>query len=563
MIDDDLDRLLSDVDSDSDYSGAREDSLRFKQRMARKSDINIEASGDKENSEKAFIERILGLEVDNDVMDFAKGVPAAVNIHTIKTTHFRRLLSEYSAPESVQSLIQKYKYTFIRFIENIERLYGEFAIPLSIDSLIKKARKDYPLYFEGFEEENKLDFIMLTELFLRLREFNSRARKEWSELSRSIGVINLAVEGKGLYSELNAQVESALSFCEATDRFLARIALFLAIPSDDLDVIERDISNKTIYYQSMSYKYDALFNIGAYIDGGTVKQRASGRALELDTEGMAGGEIREKQEVLSVREENEIMGTIAPFGGQPDPLGQEVDVGFRVRGTNSWNTREPYTMRLSRDRLDRDYEDLANSFYFSREPETTANQEGVVKRAMIRFLSDTSKNIELEYEEFIFKTIIEQTQELCDFFGFQDEMRNLFVYHIGPATLHRALISLFQVDRIGLCFKYLPGNRVVRYIPTEFIKEKILKWYEANINTLNIDFDKVHYFDEIRRTVLMKYNTELAANGRQLDEIIAKLRLDENPRFNKQEFFKSKWNQWFGTSRIAVYNRFIEKSIFR
>jgi len=563
MIDDDLDRLLSDVDSASDYSGAREDSLRFKQRMARKSDINIEASGDGVHSEKAFIDRILGLEVDNDIMDFAKGAPAAVHVHTIKTGNFRRLLSEYSVPDSVQSLIQKYKYTFIRFIENVERLYAEFAIPLSIDSLIKKARKDYPLYFEGFEEENKLDFIMLTELFLRLREFNSRARKEWSELSKSIGVINLAVEGKGLYSELNAQVESALVFCEGTDRFLARIALFLAIPTDDYDVIERDISNKTIYYQSMSYKYDALFNIGAYIDGGTVKQKTSGGALDLDAEGIHGDEIRGHQESPPGREASEIRGTVAPAGGARDFSEQEVDTGFRVRGTSAWNTREPYTMRLSREKLDRDYEDITNSFHYTREPETTTSQEGAVKRAMIRFLSDTSKNIEIEYEEFIFKTIITQTQELCDFFGFQDEMRNLFVYHMGPSTLHRALISLFQIERIGLCFKYLPGNRVVRYIPTEFIKEKILKWYEANVNTLNIDFDKVHYFDEVRRTVLMKYNKELAANGRQLDEMIAKLKLDENPQFNKQEFFKSKWNQWFGTARIPVYNRFIEKSIFR
>ena len=122
---------------------------------------------------------------------------------------------------------------------------------------------------------------------------------------------------------------------------------------------------------------------------------------------------------------------------------------------------------------------------------------------------------------------------------------------------------MFQVERIGLCFKYLPGNKVVRYIPAEYVKERILDWYEANINTLDIDFDKVQYFDEIRRTVLMKYNTELANNGRQLDEMISKLKLTENPQFNRQEFFKSKWNQWFGATRIPVYNRFIEKSIFK
>ena len=561
MIDDDLDRLLSDVESGSDYGGAKEDSLRFKQRMARKSDINIEASGKDEYSERAFVDRIRGLEVDSDIMGFSRGAPHAASFHIEKTALFRRLLSEYGAPENLQSLINKYKYTFIRFIENIERLNDEFTIPLSLDSLLKNARKDYPLHFEGFEEENKLNFLILTGLFLRLREFNSRVRKEWSDLSKSIGVINLAAEGKGLYSELNAHVESSLRFCEGTDRFLYRIADFLAIPREDYDVMERDISNKTIYYPSMPYKYEAIFNFSAFVDDVGPGRKGADVPLDLETEVETGGQplgSSVRQTEGKPRRESEV-----PVKSLQEPAEIEVDTGFRLRGTSSWNTREPYFLKLYREKLDKDYEDISNSFYFTTEPETAVTQEGTVKRAMIRFLSDTSRNIGAEYEEYIIKTIITQTQELCDFFKFQDEMRNLFIYHIGPAAIHRIIISLFQIERIGLCFKYLPGNRVVRYIPSEFIKEKVLKWYEVNINILNMEFDKIQHFEEVRRTVLMKYNSELAANGRQLEEMIVKLKLDENPQFNRQEFFKSKWNQWFGTARIPVYNRFIEKSIFR
>jgi hypothetical protein len=564
MIDDDLDRLLSDVGSGTDYSGSREDTLRIKQRMARKSDVNIEGSGEGLHTEEGFVERMKSLEVDNDVLDYAKGVAQAVSTHTTRTAHFRKLLSEYDVPESVRQITQKYKYTFIRFIENIERMYGEYATPLSIDSLLKKARKDYSLFFDGFEDENKTDFLVLKELFLRLREFNSRTRKEWGELSRSIGVINLSADGKGLYSELNAQVEAALAFGVVTDKFLHRIADFLSIPPEDHDVIERDIANKTIYHPSMSYKYDALFNLSAYLSGDSGGVLKSPPLHDADPDyrpASAGissdGKVFPEETYRAPRLE------VPSHTSSRGEMDQEVVDRFTVRGTNTWNTREPYILKVYREKLEKDYEDLSSSFYYSSEPENTTTQEGAVKRAMIRFLSDTSKNIEAEYEEFIFKTIITQVQELCDFFGFMDESRNLFIYHLGPATLHRTLISLFQVERIGLCFKYLPGNKVVRYIPAEYVKERILDWHEANINTLDIDFDKVQYFDEIRRTVLMKYNTELANNGRQLDEMISKLKLAENPQFNRQEFFKSKWNQWFGTARIPVYNRFIEKSIFK
>lgn len=182
---------------------------------------------------------------------------------------------------------------------------------------------------------------------------------------------------------------------------------------------------------------------------------------------------------------------------------------------------------------------------------------------MIRYLNDQSKNIEMEYEEFIYKKIISQAQAVCDSFEFDGEMRDLFVYHLGPYTLYRLIVSLFQSEKTGICFKYLPGNKVVRYIPLEFVKEKILTWYEENINTLPLEFDKVQYFDEIRRTVTVKYNSDVDKYATMLDQLIAKLNLSEQENFDRDTYFRTKWSQWFGLPNIAVFNRFVDWSIFK
>ncbi len=80
MIDDDLDRLLSDVGSGTDYSGSRDDTLRIKQRMARKSDVNIEGSGEGLPHRSRFCGADENaLKSENDVLDYAKGVAQAVS----------------------------------------------------------------------------------------------------------------------------------------------------------------------------------------------------------------------------------------------------------------------------------------------------------------------------------------------------------------------------------------------------------------------------------------------------------------------------------------------------
>lgn len=571
MMDEDLDKLLSDVDGDLDHSASRERPVHKTQpQKPEKYEGGTEPKEavDSLSTDRQFLENMQNLKVDEAILIFDKGVIKALDEHNSFSQKFKDVLSESVTSEKLSQVISKYKYSFNRILENNEKYNDEYYAIFAFDSLFKKAKKDFSLLFTGFETENKVDFLVLKEIFVKLREYNSKVRKEWSEMSKAIGAINLVSEGKSLYMAMSSVVETAVSFCDTTGKFIHRIGKILSIPEDSFDVAERDIYGKLTYRESFPYKYAAIFDLKEYLktqreiksadeildiaeDKSDLKQEAEENEIEKRVDEKFPDEMEIKKPV-----------PVETIPAEP-PAPEHPAVNFTIRGKSAWNTREPYIMSVDGARLQKDYDDLSMSFYFISANENETQLEASVKRAMVRYLSDTLKNITVEYEEYLFKTIILQTRAMIKFFNIQEDISNLFIYHLGPLFIYRVISSIFNNDKIGLCFKYLSGNKVVRYLPQEFIKEKVLKWYEDNINMLNLEFDKVNVFDEIRRSVFRKYNAEVDKYTVELNKIILKDRLEENKQFNKAEFFKSKWNEWFGTANIQVYNRFVERTIFK
>jgi len=363
-------------------------------------------------------------------------------------------------------------------------------------------------------------------------------------------VINLVAEGKVLFQELNGIVAEGHKFTVTTEKFLARLALVMGIPDEDHDVLERDIHNKIRYHDLIDYSYGSLFDHKAVVrnDGGGES---------------GGGPPLKKESAPIAPESNDEPAGKPRETGKREKSPVHAPVKFTLRGTAPWNTREPYLMKVDGDRLSKELEDFETAFYFVTLDDKGPAHEGAVKRAMIRYLSDTTLVVKDKYEEFIFKTIVLLARDMSEFFDFTGDMKNLFLYHLGPLTMHRQILSVFQDEKYGMCFKYMQGNRVVRFIPGEYIKLKVIAWHEENINSLKLDFDRVQFFDEVRRKVSAKYREELEKYSRQLDDLISKLKLGQNKNFNRDDFFKSKWNEWFGVSRIVAYNRFVERTIFK
>ncbi len=238
-------------------------------------------------------------------------------------------------------------------------------------------------------------------------------------------------------------------------------------------------------------------------------------------------------------------------------------VKFTVKGTRTWNTREPYIISINNDRLKENYDDLAETIYFVDSPENESSIQGKIKLSLLRNISGDSKELVSKYKEFLYRLIINFINEISHSFPLKDEKQKLFIYHTGAYTLYRILIASLQSLKIGHCYKRIQDNRVTRFFPSEYIKVAVLNWYEDNINIFNLPFDGIHEFNDLKRIVTSEYYYELEKYNKKMDELVIKLNLSTDKKFNREEYMKNKWDEWFGSTNIVIYNRFIERTIFK
>lgn len=238
-------------------------------------------------------------------------------------------------------------------------------------------------------------------------------------------------------------------------------------------------------------------------------------------------------------------------------------VKFTARGTRTWNIREPYIINIIGDKLKENHDDLAESIYFVDSQENESSIQGKIKIALLRNISGDMKELPSKYKEFIYRHIIKITEELVSKYGIKGERQKLFIYHTGVYTIYRMLTGNLQTLKIGYCYKRLPDNRVTKFFPLEYIKVSVLNWFEDNINIFNLPFDGIHEFNELKRLVTGNYYCELEKYNKKMDETILKLKLTADKKFNREEYLRNKLDEWFGPVNIIIYNRFIERTIFK
>ncbi len=532
MIDKDLDSILSNIDKESDKEKARSSAL----------DSPAPLSDDAFLEIRPLSERLSSLRLSSGAKSFREGLLSKLNGHLEHCKAFRTTNIDAENDANLEHILSQYKYTFIRSIENIEKLCDDYFTVLDRHNIEKKARKEYNSFFEGYEEANKLNYIILREMFIELREFNSLIRKEWRDLAKSIGVINLASGGKQLFSSLNSIVENALVLCNETAEFVLFLAQIIGLPEDRQDLLKSEVYKLSQYVDEMNYAYDAIFNI-----------------VSPETKEPQAAQAPEMKPAEILKNKIEDSPTVEARAAVPS---NEMPVAFTVKGARPWNTREPYVIRLNADRFYKEHEDLLESFYFIQRPVDEKFLEGDIKRSMLVYLRDRSLNIIDAYGEFILKTVFTKIQEIVSFFGAED-MMTLFAYHMGPYTAYQVLADAFASEGTGFCYKYAAGNRVLRHLPSEFVKGKVLEWFEHNVNVFDLPFDGIQEYENIRKMVSKKYFASVDESYKKLDDLVAQSKAAGDPKFDKQALFKRYWKEWFGASNIIVYNRFLEKTIFK
>ncbi len=536
MIDKDLDSILSNIDKESENEKVRSNAL------------GRIAPEQRQVDQRPLRERIASLHPNAGVLSFQNGFLEKLGSHQECCKDFRAMNVDSESEPGLEEILRQYKYTFIRSVENIEKLCDDYFSILHAHNLEKKARKEYNSFFEGYEEDNKVHFLILRELFIELREFNSLVRKEWRDLAKRIGVINLSSGGKQLFQSLNTIVEKALILCNETAEFIFFLSQIIGIPEDRQDLLKAEIYKLSQYHEEIDYNYPAIFEIGK---SDQHEPELMNAVESIPSKSGSPDALSEKQHTADINRQYAVSNDEEM---QPS--------GFTVRGTRPWNTREPYVIRINADRLFKEKKELEESFYFIQRPIEEKALEGEVKRYMLIFLRDRSMNILDAYGDFILKTVFMKMQEIVAFFGAEDIL-TLFAYHMGPYTAYQVLADAFASEGTGFCYKYAAGNKVVRHLPSEFIKEKVLEWFEHNVNVFDLPFDGIQEYENIRKMVSKKYFALVDESYKKLDELLTKTGAGRDPKFDKQALFKSRWKEWFGASNIVVYNRFLEKTIFK
>jgi hypothetical protein len=270
----------------------------------------------------------------------------------------------------------------------------------------------------------------------------------------------------------------------------------------------------------------------------------------------------DQTEIAGEAYEKKINDKIQPAAEDKDTEIKFTKVNFIIRGTRTWNIREPYIIPINNDKLDNDYNDLNKTFYFVKVEEKEQNIQGEMKRAMFKYIRNPEKDIIQEYTEFINNRLFSLTAELGNYFGFQKDKLHLFIYHLGVLTIYKIIIITFQTDKVGYCFKLLADNNVVKYIPIEFVKEMILLWHNDNINSTVFQYDGIIEYNDLKRVVSRRYTSEYEKYNGKLEDLISKSNANIST-FDREQIFKSKWDEWFGKTNIVIYNRFLERTIFK
>ncbi|MBN2160274.1 MAG: hypothetical protein JW807_12830 [Spirochaetes bacterium] len=262
-------------------------------------------------------------------------------------------------------------------------------------------------------------------------------------------------------------------------------------------------------------------------------------------------------------------GALVSEGHEPGPAEQAVPqetpvmpdaVIYNVRGNKSWNCREPYVIRVSQDGLRKDIESLQKSFMFVDAPLAPEAIKLRIKQAIVTFMRKPNENITDRYTDFIHKNIGSIVQELSKRFKLDQASERLFIYHIGPLTVHKLIRDCFHQNKYGYCYKQLPGNKASRFFPEEFIKDIVMKWFEENIYTLDLNFDSIQLYEEMKKIAVRKYQNDLRTFNARLKQLNEKVGHDKT--VSRHRLFQMKGADWFGSTDLEVYRRFLGNSIF-
>lgn len=551
MIDDELDRILEDIDSEKEYAakkGSKNPEVQFYEQEL---EVSPQTGYVPDKKDVSLINQYFNAEL-----------PQSIHRHIDLAKIIRMRLDITEVPEQIVPIVKKSSHSIFKIIEDITILTDKCVDEVNDGNVRRKASKDLPLYFnDEYSGDNKLDFVVLKRIFVHIRSFNSLIKKSWSDLEKQTAIFNFSEGGKKIASQINDVIVESDKLCKSTDRLLELIASHLGLIPQYYNASDADIRTKMQFNEYKSYKLSQLI---ASIRDMHRNETPDDSWQETGNDSIEKGAVGSFQETVTNPIEERAIANEEGSSAQTSCDDNNYGVSFTVRGKKSWNTREPYIVPIDQDVLAIEEEELEYMVYFIKDDISKERAMSEIKRAIVKLTIDRTSSDSLEaYGEFIYKRIVSLLNESVQFFQIPEADQWLYYYHLGPYTSWRMLLSDLQLSGQGYCFSVRDGKKVKKILPYEYLKKLTSEWYENNVSCKDMQFDSVNALDLLRRNVSRKYYSEIDEFVAKIDAYIKTLSPEIVKKLDRKSFIKNKALQVYSQKHIIVCNRFIDKTIFK
>jgi hypothetical protein len=412
---------------------------------------------------------------------------------------------------------------------------------LEIDEkhLAPAAKKDLASYFkDGFQEQQRIDYIMFHKIFEALRYFYLQAKESWTSIQYTVLAANLTDENFKTEAILEYRIIPVIDKLDSLKILLERMAIVLSIK--DVHLMFKAKECKPEYSDKQVYKLSSVFQNGL--------QRLMDEDL-LPTYILPPTEPEEKHQPRT--------SSIEP----KKPVEKKLPGANTINtaGKMSWNNNQHYFFRYEPDKLEEErqlFKSVINLDTHLGADEKTLRAE--MLRSMTSKLSN-SKSPEQHEEKY--RTFLDSFFEFCRSIlvlgmGIPEPLKFLFFYHIGPNHFYLVVRKFLQEANTGyLHIRSNDRKTVTRVLPSEIIKKQVIAfWNREIIPYVGDEKNNLGALKKIIEIVDAKYKEVSLHAIQEYDALPLAIR-NSKPRV---QIFRERMNTWMGAANIIVFKRFLK-----
>ena len=435
-----------------------------------------------------------------ELLYFKGGYKEIYIAHTIGAETLRKYLSvskiNYQLQEDLKISLKEVDRLLIYILRITDILRKEFA-PEHLASYANK--NSYSHFQSSIIGKNEIEYLKLVQVYELSKFHIPHIKEKWYAIKDIFESIDVTQKNLEILTHiLKVSIYPILDTIELTLIYLARLAIILDVKTEKHDYNRLSITVK--YHDFIQYAP----NIVLSKDIDHLIQKIS-HATET--------------KYHYTKNTNEYVNTTTEHIETKEIPESNLNSAFinsnllDTRGSYDFNQRYLYVLTINQAKLEKEQLKIERSVYaetyVASDPKTFRQE--LIKRILYKM---TEEERILEYNIFLtdyFETIY---SSLTIHFNTDPPCRlELILYHFGPIFFLKCVLYCMRKAKTGYIHSYIDKQRMNRQLPFEYIKSRLMLWWDDNIfkNTTLADRNSLKIYNDITKFITKMWQNDQVA----------------------------------------------------